>query len=75
MISHHYFVAQIDAIRSHSKQRPIPVNLLILDGLICLPEFHNFALPIITGCAVRAQECRYLMRRLELKQYIEYPRE
>ncbi|KAK0508724.1 hypothetical protein JMJ35_009000 [Cladonia borealis] len=64
MISHHYSVAQIHAIRSQGK--PYPVN-----RLICLPAFHNFALPMITGCAIREQQSVYIMRRFELKLYLD----
>ncbi|MCJ1277724.1 hypothetical protein MMC21_005538 [Puttea exsequens] len=64
MISHHYSVNQIYAIKSHSK--PYEVN-----RLICLPAFHNFALPMITGCAIREQQSVYIMRRFDIKLYLE----
>ena len=39
--------------------------------MICLPAFHNFALPMITGCAIREQQSVYIMRRFELKLYLD----
>lgn len=39
--------------------------------LTCLPAFHNFATPLVSGCALREQQSVYMMRRFDLKQYLE----
>lgn len=38
---------------------------------MCLPSFHAFAIPLVSGCALREQHAVYLMRRFDLKHYIE----
>lgn len=38
---------------------------------MCLPSFHAFAIPLVSGCALREQHPVYLMRRFDLKHYIE----
>ena len=39
--------------------------------LICLPAFHAFGMPLISGCAIRYHETVYLMRRFDTKQFVE----
>lgn len=64
MIPHHFTVAQVHNIRS-------PVTPYEVSRLICLPAFHNFAVPLISGCALREQHSVYMMRRFDLKQYLD----
>lgn len=38
---------------------------------MCLPAFHNFAVPLISGCALREQHSVYMMRRFDLQLYLD----
>ncbi|CAF9923812.1 MAG: hypothetical protein HETSPECPRED_005426 [Heterodermia speciosa] len=64
MITHNYAVSQIWAIESRGK--PYDVS-----RLLCLPAFHAFALPLVIGCPLRERHSMYLMRRFDMKQYLE----
>ncbi|KAL8682811.1 MAG: hypothetical protein Q9186_001140 [Xanthomendoza sp. 1 TL-2023] len=64
MISHLYAISQLRTLKN---QRP-PYEVR---RLICVPAFHAFAVPLLTGCAIREQQTAYVMRRFELKSYLE----
>lgn len=64
MIPHTYHVSQIWAIQSRGK--PYKVS-----RLLCLPPFHTFGMPLISGCALREGHTVYLMRRFEVKHFVE----
>ena len=46
-------------------------NDLQVSRLLCLPAFHAFALPLVIGCPLRERHSMYLMRRFDMKQYLE----
>ncbi len=81
MVSHEYSVSQIFGIRSRDKpyevgnpERSVTIsyaNRLQVSRLICLPAFHAFGMPLISGCAIRYHETVYLMRRFDTKQFVE----
>ncbi|KAL8729562.1 MAG: hypothetical protein Q9166_004642 [cf. Caloplaca sp. 2 TL-2023] len=64
MISHLYAVNQLRVLEN--QKPPYEVS-----RLICIPAFHAFAVPLLTGCAIREQQTAYVMRRFELKAYLE----
>lgn len=64
MIAHAYHVSQIWAVQSRAK----PYQVL---RLLCLPAFHTFGLPLISGCALREGHPVYLMRRFEVRRFVE----
>ena len=64
MIPHAYHVSQIWAMRSRGK--PYKVS-----RLLCLPPFHTFGMPLISGCALREGHTIYLMRKFEVKHFVE----
>ena len=64
MISHLYAINQLHALRDQNP--PYEVS-----RLICLPAFHAFAVPLITGCAIREQQTAYIMRRFDIGPYLE----
>lgn len=63
MIPHLYAISQLKALEN---QRP-PYEV---SRLICIPAFHAFAVPLLTGCAIRNQQTAYVMRRFELGSYL-----
>ena len=65
MISHAFHVSQVWALRSRGK--PYQVS-----RLLCLPAFHMFGLPLISGCAIYEGHTVYLMRRFEVGHFIEF---
>ena len=81
MIPHLYSIAQLWALKNH--RPPYTVNLHSLNAellklmcfqvtrLICIPAFHAFAVPLMTGCAIRERQAVYVMRRFDLKIYLE----
>ncbi|KAL8916769.1 MAG: hypothetical protein Q9172_006135 [Xanthocarpia lactea] len=64
MISHLYAINQLHTLRD--QKPPYEVS-----RLICLPAFHAFAVPLITGCAIREQQTAYIMRRFDIGAYLE----
>ncbi|KAL8690724.1 MAG: hypothetical protein Q9218_003891 [Villophora microphyllina] len=64
MIPHVYAISQLRALRN--QKPPYEVS-----RLICLPAFHAFAVPLMTGCAIREQQTAYVMRRFELQTYLQ----
>ncbi|KAL8897983.1 MAG: hypothetical protein Q9207_006929, partial [Kuettlingeria erythrocarpa] len=63
MISHLYMISQFRII---GRPRP-PYEI---SRLVCVPAFHAFAVPLLTGCAIRDQHAAYVMRRFELAGYL-----
>ncbi|KAL9589906.1 MAG: hypothetical protein Q9203_001292 [Teloschistes exilis] len=63
MIPHSYAISQLRAIQT---QKP-PYGV---SRLICLPAFHAFAVPLLTGCAIREQQTAYVMQRFDLETYL-----
>ncbi|KAL8718555.1 MAG: hypothetical protein Q9225_004327 [Loekoesia sp. 1 TL-2023] len=64
MIPHLYAISQLRALEN---QRP-PYEV---SRLVCIPAFHAFAVPLLTGCAIRNQQATYVMRRFELETYLQ----
>ena len=64
MISHAFHVSQVWTLRSQGK--PYQVS-----RLLCLPAFHMYGLPLISGCAIYEGHTVYLMRRFEVGHFIE----
>ncbi|KAL8801057.1 MAG: hypothetical protein Q9200_007065 [Gallowayella weberi] len=64
MISHLYAISQLRTLKNQNP--PYEVS-----RLICVPAFHAFAVPLLTGCAIREQQTAYVMRRFDLKSYLE----
>ncbi|KAL8994167.1 MAG: hypothetical protein Q9169_005798 [Polycauliona sp. 2 TL-2023] len=63
MISHLYAINQLETLTG---QKP-PYDV---SRLICLPAFHAFAVPLLTGCAIRQQQTAYVMRRFDLMAFL-----
>lgn len=64
MVSHSYAINQCRILQN---QKP-PYDI---SRLICVPAFHAFAVPLLTGCAMREQQTAFVMRRFDLKNYLE----
>lgn len=64
MITHKYLVYMAWAIQSRGK--PYEVS-----RLFCIPPFHVYGLPLITGCAMRERHSVYLLRRFDIAQYLD----
>lgn len=81
MVSHQFSVSQIFGIRSRNKPYEVGdlepsvtishADRIQVSRLICLPAFHAFGMPLISGCAIRYWETVYLMRRFDTKQFVE----
>ncbi|KAL8949621.1 MAG: hypothetical protein Q9222_004283 [Ikaeria aurantiellina] len=63
MVSHLYAVSQLKTI--NHQQPPYEIS-----RLICIPAFHAFAVPLLTGASIREQQTAYVMRRFDLPNYI-----
>ncbi|KAL8849292.1 MAG: hypothetical protein Q9221_005702 [Calogaya cf. arnoldii] len=63
MISHLYAMTQL---RTLTKQKP-PHEV---SRLICIPAFHAFAAPLLTGCAIREQQTAYIVRRFDIGTFL-----
>ncbi|KAL8670939.1 MAG: hypothetical protein Q9168_004539 [Polycauliona sp. 1 TL-2023] len=63
MISHLYAITQLETLAAQDP--PYDVS-----RLICIPAFHAFALPLLTGCAIRLQQTAYIMRRFDLGAFL-----
>ncbi|KAL8649914.1 MAG: hypothetical protein Q9226_005373 [Calogaya cf. arnoldii] len=63
MISHLYAINQLDTL---TKQKP-PYEV---SRLICIPAFHAFAAPLLTGCAIREQQTAYIVRRFDIGMFL-----
>ncbi|KAL9604359.1 MAG: hypothetical protein Q9219_000547 [cf. Caloplaca sp. 3 TL-2023] len=64
MIPHLYAISQLQAL--NNQKPPYEVS-----RLICIPAFHAFAVPLLTGCAIRNQQTTYVMRRFQLESYLQ----
>ncbi|KAL8940105.1 MAG: hypothetical protein Q9211_002437 [Gyalolechia sp. 1 TL-2023] len=64
MIPHLYAINQLNALDNHNPPHEV-------SRLICIPAFHAFAVPLLTGRAIRNQEAAYIMRRFELRSYLQ----
>ena len=81
MITHNYLVSQTWAIESRGKPYDVrdPLAYFVIGAkkdlqvsrLLCLPTFHAFALPLMITCPLRERHPMYLMRRFDIKQYLE----
>ncbi|KAL8698837.1 MAG: hypothetical protein Q9201_006351 [Fulgogasparrea decipioides] len=63
MIPHLYAINQLHTLKN--QKTPYEVS-----RLICIPAFHAFAVPLMTGCAIREQQTVYIMRRFDLPTYL-----
>ncbi|KAL8871408.1 MAG: hypothetical protein Q9174_002751 [Haloplaca sp. 1 TL-2023] len=64
MVSHSYAINQLHILKHQDP--PYEVS-----RLIGIPAFHAFAIPLMTGCAIREQQTAYIMRRFDLKTFLE----
>ena len=64
MVSHSYAINQLRILKHQDP--PYEVS-----RLIGIPAFHAFAIPLMTGCAIREQQTAYIMRRFDLKTFLE----
>ncbi|KAL9037577.1 MAG: hypothetical protein Q9180_003643, partial [Flavoplaca navasiana] len=60
MISHLYAINQLETLKA--QKPPYEVS-----RLICIPAFHAFAVPLLTGCAIRESQTAYIMRRFDIE--------
>lgn len=67
MISHLYAINQLQTLKGQNP--PYEVS-----RLICIPAFHAFAVPLLTGCAIREQQTAYIMRRFDIAAFLESTR-
>ncbi|KAL8707369.1 MAG: hypothetical protein Q9220_007593 [cf. Caloplaca sp. 1 TL-2023] len=63
MVSHQYAISQLKTV--NLQQPPYQIS-----RLICIPAFHAFAVPLLTGAAIREQQTTYVMRRFDLTNYL-----
>ncbi|KAL8891186.1 MAG: hypothetical protein Q9215_001782 [Flavoplaca cf. flavocitrina] len=64
MISHLYAINQLETLKA--QKPPYEVS-----RLICIPAFHAFAVPLLTGCAIRESQTAYIMRRFDIEIFLK----
>lgn len=64
MISHLYAINQLQTLKA---QKPA----YEVSRLICIPAFHAFAVPLLTGCAIRESQTAYIMRRFDIEIFLK----
>lgn len=69
LMSHFSHVAQ-SVLLNDSDRKPYEVS-----RLMCLPQFHAFAAPLVHVAPLREGHTTYIMKRFDLNKYIDYTRQ